>query len=125
MLGTKSPEKWLAVRVVFVAERPHKTYGDIAGSGILIQRRKLRAKQWKPLRRYTLVAKKTHVVFLGHQGDVKTPGIRNMKDLKAVGKTGGIALVYFTVITLTALAIGLVVVNLAQPGVGMPAHSGH
>ena len=46
-------------------------------------------------------------------------GIAGMKDIKAVGKTGGIALVYFTVITLTALAIGLVVVNLAQPGVGM------
>lgn len=46
-------------------------------------------------------------------------GIAGMKDIKAVGKTGGIALVYFTVITLTALAIGLVVVNLAQPGAGM------
>ena len=46
-------------------------------------------------------------------------GIAGMNDIKAVGKTGGMALVYFTVITLTALAIGLVVVNIAQPGVGM------
>lgn len=46
-------------------------------------------------------------------------GISGMQDLKAVGKTGGIALLYFTAITLLALAIGLVVVNIAQPGVGM------
>ena len=46
-------------------------------------------------------------------------GIAGMSDIKAVGKTGGMALVYFTVISMTALAIGLVVVNLAQPGAGM------
>ena len=42
-------------------------------------------------------------------------GIAGMNDIKAVGKTGGIALVYFTVITLTALAIGLVVVTWRNP----------
>lgn len=46
-------------------------------------------------------------------------GIAGMQDLKAVGKTGGIALVYFTAITLLALVIGLVVVNIVQPGTGM------
>jgi len=46
-------------------------------------------------------------------------GIAGMSDVKSVGKTGGIALAYFMVLTTVALIIGLVVVNLAQPGVGM------
>ena len=39
-------------------------------------------------------------------------GIAGMNDIKAVGKTGGLAIIYFTGITLLALVIGLVVVNL-------------
>ena len=46
-------------------------------------------------------------------------GIAGMQNLKAVGKTGGIALIYFTGITSLALVIGLVVVNIIQPGLGM------
>jgi aerobic C4-dicarboxylate transport protein len=46
-------------------------------------------------------------------------GIAGMQDMKAVGKTGGYALLYFEIVSTLALVIGLVVVNLAEPGVGM------
>lgn len=46
-------------------------------------------------------------------------GIAGMKDLKAVGRTGGVALLYFTALTTLALIIGLVVVNIAQPGANL------
>jgi len=46
-------------------------------------------------------------------------GIAGMKSMKAVGKAGGLALVYFEVMSTVALVIGLVVVNLVKPGVGM------
>ncbi|MGE8498844.1 MAG: dicarboxylate/amino acid:cation symporter [Pseudomonas sp.] len=46
-------------------------------------------------------------------------GIAGMQDMKAVGKTGGYALLYFEIVSTVALIIGLVVVNIAQPGVGM------
>ncbi|GAB3425254.1 dicarboxylate/amino acid:cation symporter [Giesbergeria sinuosa] len=46
-------------------------------------------------------------------------GIAGMEDMKKVGKTGGLALLYFEVVSTIALVIGLVVVNLLQPGSGM------
>ncbi|MGE7918282.1 dicarboxylate/amino acid:cation symporter [Viridibacillus sp. NPDC093762] len=46
-------------------------------------------------------------------------GIGNMGDLKKVGKIGGKALLYFEVVSTIALAIGLLVVNLVQPGKGL------
>ena len=46
-------------------------------------------------------------------------GIAGMQDMKAVGKTGGYALLYFEIVSTIALMIGLVVVNVVQPGVGM------
>ncbi|MDH4581986.1 dicarboxylate/amino acid:cation symporter [Pseudomonas sp. BN415] len=46
-------------------------------------------------------------------------GIAGMQDMKAVGKTGGYALLYFEIVSTIALIIGLVVVNIVQPGVGM------
>ena len=46
-------------------------------------------------------------------------GIAGMEDMKKVGKTGGLALLYFEVVSSLALVIGLVIVNLVQPGVGM------
>ncbi len=52
-------------------------------------------------------------------------GIAGMEDMKKVGKTGGLALLYFEIVSTLALVIGLVVVNVFQPGVGMnvdPAH---
>ena len=46
-------------------------------------------------------------------------GIAGMEDMKKVGRTGGLALVYFEVISTVALLIGLLVVNLVRPGDGM------
>jgi aerobic C4-dicarboxylate transport protein len=49
-------------------------------------------------------------------------GIAGMGDMKKVGRVGGKALLYFEVITTLALIIGLVVVNLVQPGHGINAN---
>jgi aerobic C4-dicarboxylate transport protein len=46
-------------------------------------------------------------------------GIAGMGDMKAVGKTGVLALVYFEVVSTLALIIGLIIVNVVKPGVGM------
>ena len=46
-------------------------------------------------------------------------GIAGMEDMKKVGKTGGLALLYFEVVSTIALIIGLVLVNVFQPGAGM------
>ncbi|HAT38781.1 dicarboxylate/amino acid:cation symporter [Polynucleobacter necessarius] len=46
-------------------------------------------------------------------------GIAGMEDMKKVGKTGGLALVYFEVVSSLALIVGLIVVNVLQPGAGM------
>ncbi|OCQ51752.1 Aerobic C4-dicarboxylate transport protein [Photorhabdus australis subsp. thailandensis] len=46
-------------------------------------------------------------------------GIAGMESMKAVGKTGAIALIYFEIVSTIALIIGLIVVNVMQPGVGM------
>jgi aerobic C4-dicarboxylate transport protein len=46
-------------------------------------------------------------------------GIAGMEDMKKVGKTGGLALLYFEVVSTLALIIGLVLVNVMQPGAGM------
>jgi len=46
-------------------------------------------------------------------------GIAKMGDMKEVGRVGVKALLYFEVVTTFALIIGLVVVNVLQPGAGM------
>ena len=46
-------------------------------------------------------------------------GIAGMEDMKKVGKTGGLALLYFEVVSTLALIVGLVIVNFVQPGGGM------
>src|SRR5207247_415627 len=46
-------------------------------------------------------------------------GIASMEDLKKVGRVGLKALIYFEVVTTLALIVGLIVVNILQPGVGM------
>ncbi|KQY90591.1 MULTISPECIES: dicarboxylate/amino acid:cation symporter [Roseateles] len=46
-------------------------------------------------------------------------GIAGMEDMKRVGKTGGYALLYFEIVSTIALIVGLVVVNVLQPGAGM------
>ncbi|MGE7998732.1 dicarboxylate/amino acid:cation symporter [Lysinibacillus sp. NPDC093190] len=45
-------------------------------------------------------------------------GIGSMGDVKKVGKIGGKALIYFEIVSTFALAIGLIVVNIVQPGKG-------
>src|SRR3954465_7271083 len=46
-------------------------------------------------------------------------GIAGMEDMKKVGKTGGLALLYFEVVSSVALIVGLLIVNIVQPGAGM------
>src|SRR5215471_4925824 len=46
-------------------------------------------------------------------------GIAGMEDMKKVGKTGGLALLYFEVVSTIALIVGLMIVNFVQPGSGM------
>jgi len=46
-------------------------------------------------------------------------GIAGMEDMKKVGRTGGLALLYFEVVSTLALIVGLVMINLLQPGHGM------
>src|SRR3990170_5689472 len=46
-------------------------------------------------------------------------GIAGMENMKAVGKTGALALLYFEIVSSIALIVGLVVVNVVQPGAGM------
>jgi len=48
-----------------------------------------------------------------------TVGIARMGDIKAVGRIGVKALVYFEFVSGFALVIGLVVVNIVRPGAGM------
>jgi aerobic C4-dicarboxylate transport protein len=46
-------------------------------------------------------------------------GIAGMEDMKKVGKTGGLALLYFEVVSSIALLVGLVIINVVRPGAGM------
>jgi aerobic C4-dicarboxylate transport protein len=48
-------------------------------------------------------------------------GIAGAGDMKKVGRVGGKALIYFEVVSTIALAIGLAVANLIQPGAGFNA----
>ena len=45
-------------------------------------------------------------------------GIAGMQDMKKMGRVGGKALLYFEVVSTFALVIGLIVVNVIQPGAG-------
>jgi aerobic C4-dicarboxylate transport protein len=46
-------------------------------------------------------------------------GIAGMRTMKAVGKAGGLAVIYFEVMSTIALVIGLVIVNVVGPGRGV------
>jgi len=46
-------------------------------------------------------------------------GVAGVEDVKKVGKTGGLALLYFEIMSTVALAIGLAVANVMRPGSGM------
>lgn len=48
-------------------------------------------------------------------------GIAGMQDVKKVGKIGLTSIIYFEIMTTIALIIGLIFVNLLQPGTGMNA----
>ena len=56
----------------------------------------------------------TPVIFL-----TVVTGIAGMGDLKAFGRVGLKAIVYFLVVSTLSLAIGLIVANLVQPGAGL------
>jgi proton glutamate symport protein len=47
-------------------------------------------------------------------------GIAHVGDIKQMGRIGGKAILYFEVVTTIALVLGLSVVNLVQPGDGVP-----
>jgi aerobic C4-dicarboxylate transport protein len=51
-------------------------------------------------------------------------GIAGVGNMKAIGKAGGLALLYFEVVTTFALIIGLLVVNVVRPGAGMNVDAG-
>jgi aerobic C4-dicarboxylate transport protein len=46
-------------------------------------------------------------------------GVAGVEDIKKVGKTGGLALLYFEIMSTVALVIGLAVANVLHPGSGM------
>lgn len=46
-------------------------------------------------------------------------GIAGMENMKAVGKTGAYALIYFEIFSTVALILGLIMANWLKPGVGM------
>ena len=52
-------------------------------------------------------------------------GIAGMEDMKKVGKTGGLALLYFEVVSTLALVVGLVVVNVRAAGRRHERRPGH
>lgn len=52
-------------------------------------------------------------------------GIAGMQDMKKIGRVGGKALLYFEVVSTFALAIGLVVANVARPGAGFNVDVAH
>lgn len=56
----------------------------------------------------------TPIIFL-----TLVSGIAAMSDIRTVGKIGGISLIYFLMTTTCALAFGLIIANLFEPGTGM------
>ena len=46
-------------------------------------------------------------------------GIAGAEDLKRIGRTGGLALLYFEVVSTLSLILGLVIINVVRPGDGM------
>jgi aerobic C4-dicarboxylate transport protein len=46
-------------------------------------------------------------------------GVAGVEDVKKVGRTGGLALLYFEIMSTVALVIGLAVANVMRPGSGM------
>ena len=51
-------------------------------------------------------------------------GISGLGDIRKVGKTGAITIIYFTITTAISVSIGLIMVNLMKPGVGVEMDTG-
>ncbi len=51
-------------------------------------------------------------------------GVASLGDVRRLGRIGGVTLIYFVVSTGTAVLIGLILVNLMQPGTGMALQGG-
>src|SRR5690348_2364490 len=49
-----------------------------------------------------------------------TLGVAQMGDIRKVGRVGGKSLAYFFASTVISAVIGIVLVNLVKPGIGMP-----
>jgi len=50
-----------------------------------------------------------------------TTGVASVGDMRRVGRVGGLALIYFEVVTTIALALGMIIANVFQPGHGFNA----
>ncbi|MEK7321813.1 MAG: dicarboxylate/amino acid:cation symporter [Pseudomonadota bacterium] len=51
-------------------------------------------------------------------------GVASLGDVRKLGRIGGVTLIYFIVSTGTAVLLGLIMVNLIQPGAGMDLQGG-
>jgi solute carrier family 1 (high affinity glutamate transporter) protein 1 len=51
-------------------------------------------------------------------------GVASLGDVRKLGRVGGVTVLYFIITTGIAVVIGLVMVNLIQPGVGMALNNG-
>src|SRR5215813_13862093 len=122
---------------------------NAAGNGRSIRRRRMAAAHKRPLYKslyFQVIVAIVIGVLLGHffpeYGKAMKPlgdgfiklikmiiapiifctvvvGIAGMEDMKKVGKTGGLALIYFEAVSTIALIVGLTIVNFVQPGAGM------
>jgi Na+/H+-dicarboxylate symporter len=51
-------------------------------------------------------------------------GVASLGDVRKLGRLGGVTILYFVITTGIAVIIGLVMVNVIQPGVGLALHGG-
>ncbi len=51
-------------------------------------------------------------------------GVASLGDVRKLGRLGGVTILYFVITTGVAVIIGLVMVNVVQPGVGLELHGG-
>lgn len=79
------------------------------------------AKEMKPLATFFVALIKMMIVPIIFCTIVL--GIGSIAKAATVGKIGGLALVYFLVMSCVALIIGLVVGNIIQPGTGLDVHA--
>ena len=51
-------------------------------------------------------------------------GVASLGDIRKLGRLGGVTVLYFVLTTAIAVIIGLIMVNIIQPGVGLALHNG-